>query len=365
MNKKKELGSEFWNMPSGKRDIKKPFENLQYTLSGRTALELVLRDLIAEREIQSICLPAYCCESMIQPFSKAGLKIRFYDVCPSTEGVHRNLPKNHGCDVVLLLDYFGFLQDETRVIAEREHLNGKVVILDCVQSLFSEPALSVFSDYVVTSWRKWFFSCAGAAAKRSGDWMVKLGEHTNARYVSLRREAAKKKTDYVENGVGDKKVFLDDFKEAEEILDADFSDYAADSESVDALGYLDIALLRRQRRENANVIYKTLHAIDDKRVQPLFPTLGADDTPLFVPVLVEPSIRTALRQYLIHNQVYCPIHWPDARTGGGQILYAQELSLLCDQRYTVADVEWEMNLIQEFLLNRVLHLFSPSLREIK
>ena len=79
--------------------------------------------------------------------------------------------------------------------------------------------------------------------------------------------------------------------------------------------------------------------------------MGVDDTPLFVPVLVNPTLRANLRRFLIQNQVYCPIHWPDARTGGGAVLYASELSLLCDQRYTAEDIKLEMNLIKEFFKN--------------
>ena len=64
--------------------------------------------------------------------------------------------------------------------------------------------------------------------------------------------------------------------------------------------------------------------------------------------MVDAELRGELRSFLIQNQVYCPIHWPDAQTGGGAALYAQELSLLCDQRYTAADMEREMQLIKEF-----------------
>ena len=120
---------------------------------------------------------------------------------------------------------------------------------------------------------------------------------------------------------------------------------------MDALRHLDIALLKQRRRENADVIYEALNELDDPRICPLFPQMGAADTPLFVPVLVDPTIRADLRRFLIQNQVYCPIHWPDAQTGGGSALYASELSLLCDQRYTTTDIEREMNLIKEFLIH--------------
>lgn len=343
-----EIGSEFCDVPQSNMATALPDTNTQFVLSGRTALELVARDLIAERKIRSVCLPAYCCDSMLFPFHSAGLELRFYNVLPSADGVQRVLPEHHGCDAVLLLDYFGFSQAETAALAEREHNRGTAVILDRVQSLYSESEAEKYADFTVTSWRKWFFSCAAAAVKHHGEWRVKPNKPANEQYVSLRKEAAKKKTAYLEQGLGDKQSFLDAFAQAEELLDADFSDYAADTESVDALRHLDIALLKQRRRENAAVIYEELSTIDDPRIRPLFPQMGAADTPLFVPVLVDPALRAELRRFLIQHQVYCPIHWPDAQTGGGAALYASELSLLCDQRYTAADIEREMNLIKEF-----------------
>ena len=346
-----ELGSEFWNVPQSDTTAGLPDDNTQFVLSGRTALELVARDLIAERKIRSICLPTYCCDSMLFPFRRAELELKFYDVVPCAEGVQRLLPENHGCDAVLLLDYFGFSQPETVALAKREHDRGTAVILDRVQSVYSESNAVQYADYSVTSWRKWFFSCAAAAKKHSGIWSVKSSKPANAQYVSLRNEAAKQKAAFLEQSLGDKQSFLDGFARAEELLDTDFSDYAADPDSVDALRSLNVPFLKQRRRENASMIYEALNGLDNSSVRPLFPQLGVDDTPLFVPVLVDPAIRTDLRRFLIQNQVYCPVHWPDAQTGGGAVLYASELSLLCDQRYSATDIEREMNLIKEFFKN--------------
>lgn len=346
-----ELGSEFWNVPQCDVAAVLPDENTQFVLSGRTALELVARDLIAEQMIRSVCLPAYCCDSMLFPFQRAGLELRFYDVVPSDNGIQRLLPENHGCDAVLLLDYFGFSQKETAALAMREHDRGTAVILDRVQSLYSESDAVQYANYSVTSWRKWFFSCAAAAKKHSGIWSVKPSKPANAQYVSLRYEAAKQKAAYLERDVGNKQAFLNGFAQAEELLDSDFSEYAADPDSVDALRSLDVPFLKQRRRENAFVIYEALNELDNPSIRPLFPQMGADDTPLFVPVLVDPAIRADLRRFLIQNQVYCPIHWPDAQNGGGAVLYASELSLLCDQRYTAEDITTEMNLIKEFFKN--------------
>lgn len=186
MNRMTELGGEFWSMPSCNSAMYCSFNRTQFVLSGRTALELVVRDLIEERKIVSVCLPAYLCDSMLLPFQRAGLKISFYEVLPSACGVQRVLSENHGCDAVLLLDYFGYTQKETAVLAEREHAHGTAVIFDRVQSLYSVSDAVQNADYSITSWRKWFFSCAAAVRKNQGKWAVKPHRKANAEYVSLR-----------------------------------------------------------------------------------------------------------------------------------------------------------------------------------
>lgn len=353
MNKRIEIGSEFWDAPLSDNADDCLNENTQFVLSGRTALELAARDLIAERKMRSICLPAYCCDSMISPFARLGVKIRFYDVRVSKDGAWRILSADHGCDAVLLLDYFGFCQSETAEIAERERRRGTAVILDQVQSYFSSSDAVLYADYTVMSWRKWFFSCAAAATKKHGKWAVHPSRPAGEKYVDLRKTAAKQKERYLKTGLGDKETFLDGFAQAEELLDVDFSDYAAEEKSVDVIRKINVPFLKKRRRENAKVIYEEIQRLCDDRIRPLFTRLGKTDTPLFVPVLVNPSYRTDLRQFLINNQVYCPIHWADAKTGGGEGFYTQELSLVCDQRYTIEDVKREMNLIKEYFIHYV------------
>ena len=328
-----ELGSEFWGAPLQEKEGICRTGNIQYVLSGRTALDLIGQNLAAERHVRSICLPAYCCDSMIVPFRHLGLEIRFYDVQPVSGGLSRLLREDHGCDAVLLLDYFGFSQEETALLAEREHARGRAVILDRVQSLYSESRAEVFSDYTAVSWRKWFFSCAGAAIKRTGEWKVRPEKEPLREYVRLRREGAEKKAAFISGASLDKQIFLDSFGAAEDLLDQDFKGYKADPDSMKDLGYLDVPFLKERRRENAEILYQGLSELDSPLISPLFAKPGNKDVPLFVPVLVRDLHRSSLRSYLIQNQIYCPVHWPDPGTGGGAELYAEELSLLCDQRY--------------------------------
>lgn len=86
-------------------------------------------------------------------------------------------------------------------------------------------------------------------------------------------------------------------------------------------------------------------------IRPLYAEMGDRDVPMFVPVLVKKQLRNELRQYLIKNEVYCPIHWP-SELGGADKLYDCELSLVCDQRYGIEDMKREMTLIREFIMSK-------------
>ena len=343
-----EIGSEFWGVPLCEKQNNLLDGNLLHTLSGRTALELIAQDLKAERGAKSIYMPAYCCDSMLEPFKKQGYEIKLYAVEPYSKTVHRQVFTDHGCDAILLLDYFGFVSEETTVFAMMEKLRGTSVIIDRVQSAFSETKALEYADYTVTSWRKWFFSNAATAEKKCGEWLVHETEKNNEEYISLRRNAASLKANYIENGVGEKPKFLVKFGEAEEILDNDFSDYAAEEKSLEEIRYADVDCIVSQRRENAALIYDELKKLPAEIIRPLYAQMGENDVPLFVPVLVKPEIRAELRQHLIKNEVYCPIHWP-SELGGANKLYDGELSLICDQRYGTEDIKRQMALISEFI----------------
>ena len=90
-------------------------------------------------------------------------------------------------------------------------------------------------------------------------------------------------------------------------------------------------MIRRKRRENAAFLLEKLGQYS------FVQTLGERDCPLFVPVFLDPALRSALRKHLIGKQIYCPVHWPEV-AGAPSEIKERELSLICDQRYTEADM---------------------------
>lgn len=343
-----EIGSEFWDAPLTEKQNNPCSGNAYNTLSGRTALEVIARDLKAERGAKSVYMPAYCCDSMIAPFEKNGYEVKLYAVEPYRNSIHRQIFTDHGCNAILLLDYFGFGSEETEVFAMAERLRGTAVILDRVQSAFSAAKACTYADYTVTSWRKWFFSCAATAEKKCGEWLVPKPNRVNEEYIALRREAANLKARYIGTGIGEKQRYLEKFSDSEGLLDDDFVGYAAEAQSLEELRHIDADFIISRRRENAEYLLDELKTMPSDIIRPLFAEMNEGDVPLFVPVLLKPELRNGLRQHLIQNEIYCPVHWPSELAGANR-LYDSELSLICDQRYGIEDMKREITLIKDFL----------------
>src|SRR5690606_9921762 len=112
---------------------------------------------------------------------------------------------------------------------------------------------------------------------------------------------------------------------------------------------IDIETVRNRRIKNAKILYDGIKGFDF--ISPLIPKPDFNNNcPLFVPLVVNLGKRDELRQYLIENNVYCPVHWPE-NTGSRLGICKSELSLICDQRYNEKDMEYILFLIETWCKN--------------
>ena len=116
---------------------------------------------------------------------------------------------------------------------------------------------------------------------------------------------------------------------------------------------LDIAMPRADFEKLKSIFNKEL---GEKYIlsSPNYQDNAANRFPMMLvkDVLVPNGKREALRHHLIRNEIYCPIHWPvsgyhelNERTG---YIYQNELSLICDQRYSVKDMNRIIETIKTF-----------------
>lgn len=342
----KEIGSEFWNAPGKYADIK-------YLLSGRTALEYIIREILSQHKIESVLLPSYCCHTMIEPFVRNGIPVRFYDIYfDEVSGLCADIPKAKDNEIFYYIEYFGFLNIQG-ISSDDIRRQWKIIIDDSTHSWMSIRTIgfNMRADYRYVSFRKWAgFDAISIAISENNQFYTDINENTNQRYCDIRNKAFKLKNAYICGDTTTKEDFLTLFNEAERVLENDYVGYRPSIDTIERLLNFDATYVRKKRQKNALTLISDLDDISD--IQLIYEKIEEGETPLFVPILV-PEKRDGLRKFLIDNQIYCPVHWPLSEyhkglSQRGKSIYAMELSLVCDQRYGEDDMKRIAGLIRQY-----------------
>ena len=330
-----EIGSEFWI----EREPERFFTESDgvYCLSGRTAIDLILQNILQKRKVRSVAMPAWCCDSMLVPFEKHGVDVRFYDL-GFTDFTDFT-------DIFYLTNYFGYKNTIPVETVSKIKDQGRIILYDRTHSfLMDDGDYCEVADYNFASIRKWMGVVGGAVVKGIEKPVLK-----DCMYASVKKIAMRDKFLYLMGeGSIQKGEFLAAFREFGHRLALDYENYAMDALSYTLYKQADLKKMKRQRRENAAYIHKYL-----KNVKFVY-ELTSDAVPLFVPILFESrEQRDQMRKLLIAEQLYCPIHWPKPAEIPADFnvneIYDCELSLLCDQRYNLTDMKKQIDTIMRLI----------------
>ena len=307
-------------------------------LSGRTAIDLICKDILASGMARNVYMPAYCCSSMTEPFMKNGMAVEFYDVFFDGGTLDFVIDEKKEVDVLYLVNYFGFRPRADMKWVKRKKEEGTIVVYDKTHSLFlPDDGWLEVADYVLCSLRKWFAITSGAVlSKRDGGF--KGLELRECDYVAEKLRAQQLKWRYLAGDASVRKeMFYPKFADFDHRLRSDYAGYKMDDASLWLLGTTDLDAVARRRRRNASFLYEKLRGAEG--VEFMFDNLEADVTPLFVPVLARSAkLRAELKGRLVERRIYCPSHWPKTDLTGPALraneIFDREISLVCDQRYT-------------------------------
>ena len=353
-----EIGSEFWierdleeNISYKSQNWLNKYGEIVLTSSGRGAISLLLSELIKPR-FKKVLLPSYLCESIILPFVKAEYEIIYYNVDEFFSICIEDIIKNSEVDIFFHMSYFGFATNNNlnEIIS---YLKSKSVIIfeDVTHSLFSSQVNQFDNDYVCGSIRKWFGVPGGGflASKKNID--VELAEG-GYEFINLRKSSLLLKKEYMQNNnKALKEKFLSGFNEAEKILDKDIKPYKIDDYSELIIKSIDSNYIYDNRRKNYMYLLENLKQI--KAIKIIFSNIEEGFVPMFFPIYIK-NHRDTLRKVLTEKMVYCPIHWsvPSQLEGkidnANHIMYNSILSIPCDQRYKVEDMENIVTIIKNF-----------------
>lgn len=306
--------------------------DLKWFVSGRAALDFIIKDIKNRIDFKTVALPSWCCDSMIDPFVRNGIEVKFYPILYKDNRLIKDI--NIKADALLYLDYFGF-----------EHTNIEfdgIVINDITHSVFTD--IDNISDYTFCSLRKWAgFKTCGYAYSKNG-FSIEYKDRLNEEYNSLRKQAMEEKEAYLSEEINNKDYYQK-FVKAEEDL-YELYDYASFKQDIDDAYHFDINKTKQIRIDNTRKLLETV------KEYAMFKQVNDNDCPLYLPIIVPNGKKEELRRYLIKHDIYCPTHWALTNlhklTDEERYIYDNELSLICDQRYNREDMKYMCKHIKEF-----------------
>lgn len=344
----REIGSEFWLERKVLEPVEGPLlpskeEDKCYVLSGRTAIDIIIQNILKTRKIRNVYMPGWCCDSMIAPFTAHGIRVDFYDIrFDGTLKCHTVCTDD--TDIFYVTNYFGYENIFSVETVRRFKKQGAIILYDRTHSFLMEndPYMTL-ADYSFASIRKWMGVIGGAVVVGVGGCELKP-----CPYLDVKEKAMRMKKAFIEGEETiDKQAFLNLYAEFGHHLAEDYQNYKMDDLSYVLYKSADFAAIRRKRRENAQYLHEHLKGVR------FIGELTDNAVPLFVPVFFDTTEqRNVVRKKLIDAQIYCPIHWPKPALILADFeankIYDTELSLICDQRYDLAEMERMVTLINDF-----------------
>jgi len=290
----------------------------------------------------AVWMPAFLCDVMLAAVPKQ-TPVRFYGITrdlrvASTAWLQEVQPG----DLVLLIDYFGFPCDTGICHAARRR--GARVVEDACQGLLSAH-VGANADFILFSPRKTLAVPDGGVLviRNCDDWPRIQLQPAPAAWVLKSIEAFVLRREF--DLYGGERRFFQLFRELDE--EGPIGPY-----TMSGLAQLlleesfDYPAIARRRREN----YQTLAAhLGDAAI---FPELPDDVVPLGFPIRI--PRRDRVRQALFRHEIYPPVHWPMPEQVPSEFtdshrLVQEIMTLVCDQRYTGADMERTSTIILEHI----------------
>lgn len=329
----KEIGSEYWQVDSIQNKNNLEFLNIgkdkQFLMSGSTAIDYVLHEI--KDDLKIVYMPDYCCESMVKPFLDNNYEIKYYNTDIINNQYEINL--NEKCSIFFAMSYFGYECSNMDEYIQEFKRKNIITIEDITHRLFCKNNYCNNSDYVIASLRKWFpIYTGGIAINMNNAFSVDINNYVvDEKLIKIKKNAMLLKRKYIEGTITDKDDFLEQYEIANNLI-TNYKNKLMDEESINILKLLDIKKIINYRKYNANIIDKILNK---NKIHTIY-HITDNDCPIFVPIILDN--RDKIKNELIKNKIYCPVHWGNFMNSDNNI-YNVELSLICDQRYSTNNIE--------------------------
>jgi len=339
-----EFGSDFHyidNYNSNRAHLTDVYKDVVFFADGRQCLIALMKQYGWKR----IWMPEYFCYEVIGSFAEASdAEIAYYHDSPTSDdsAVVTSLPYEEG-DVLLRVNYFG-LRDF------RSEKNIPVpVIEDHTHDLMGRWSLYSDADWCIASLRKILPIPEGGMmwSPKGHQYLSKVKSTPENNDVAQKRwTAMEMKSGYLAGEQVEKDSFRKLYIETEEWFDhAGLS--GIDERTRTYLNHLDINAWVSAKRQN----WKALKELVKTNVPVLEPEEESCNVFSFLILAKDREQRDQWRKELIVRKVYPAILWnvPNNVNAKAKDLSNRILSIHCDGRYSVGDMEQLSILLNEIL----------------
>lgn len=330
--------------------------------SGRTALTLIVDWLKSNQLSQSklvAYVPNYICESVIWPLEFAGFQVTTYEVILTPDsGFEYLIDIDFPCDLFLAMSYFGYSASNMDSWIREFKRRGVVVVEDLTHRFLSRTEAPSEANFQFASVRKWLGVASGAIVRGIDPEFgrTKIAESPN---IDSGDRAMRLKAGYLKRGEELpflKANFLDLYRRYQQIFNEDYIGKEIDRRSASILQRTDFDQIRYQRGVNARFLVEECAQLGFNLGPANSPNWDVD-CPLFVPLFVDPALRGRIVEDLIQARIFAPVHWPipsmlrDRPELERSLIspFSTEISLPCDQRYSLQDMERVVSRLKEWM----------------
>jgi hypothetical protein len=289
--------------------------------SGRNCLLYFLQ----ARRPSRLYLPAYICDSMVQPLQQAGVALGFYNIDEGLEIVER--PALGSGELLLYVNYFGLKNAYCRrLVADC----GSALVLDNAQALFSPPlpcAASLYSPrkFIGVSDGGYLYTAVNLDSEPARDVSFDAVRHLAGR-IDL-----------------DAAAFYQDFLQSEQrLVGRPLRRMSALTEAI--LQSVDYEHVRHMRDSNFHFLHAALGPSNALRIDAA-EVIG----PMVYPFVTDDP---TLRQRLHAHRIYAATYWKevlqrDASSAFERSLVSRLVPLPIDQRYGLGEMQSILDVVRQ------------------
>lgn len=288
---------------------------------GRNALAY----LIEAKNIRCIAMPKFMCNSCDDVLKKYHVQVKYYSIGQDFKPLIHDRSEE---EYLYIVNFYGQLTNEYLKNCVKKN---KKIIVDNTQAYFQEPLNGVDTLY---SCRKYFGVADGAILYTDANIGRKLivdESFERIRFLLGRyeRSASEFYAEYVENN----RLFaMEPIKKMSKL-------------TINMLNGLDYNFIKDVRKSNFTYLHKKLGEINQLEV-------GTNDGPYMYPLYIKSG--EYIRKKLQERKIYIPILWPAVfdKCGEEELEYDLAKNILplpVDQRYTLEDMQYIINKINENL----------------